>query len=93
MLIYGINAVLEAIRAGRVREVRVSDRAGTRAADAVSAAQRAGVAVRRVQAHELDRAAKGGVHQGVIADAGGPIKVMLLLAQAVAKFSFSDKKP
>ena len=68
MLIYGINAVLEAIRAGRVREVRVSDRAGTRAADAVSAAQRAGVAVRRVQAHELDRAAKGGVHQGVIAD-------------------------
>ena len=68
MLIYGINAVLEAIRAGRVREVRVSDRAGARAADAVSAAQRAGVAVRRVQAHELDRAAKGGVHQGVIAD-------------------------
>ena len=68
MLIYGINAVLEAIRTGRVREVRVSDRAGGRAADAVSAAQQAGVAVRRVQATELDRAAKGGVHQGVIAD-------------------------
>ena len=32
MLIYGINAVMEAIRAGRVREVRVSERAGGRAA-------------------------------------------------------------
>jgi 23S rRNA (guanosine2251-2'-O)-methyltransferase len=68
MLIYGINAVLEAIRAGRVREVRVSDRAGGRAAEAVAAAQHAGIAVRRVQATELDRAARGGVHQGVIAD-------------------------
>jgi len=68
MLIYGINAVLEAIRAGRVRELRVSDKAGGRAAEAVAAAQHAGIAVRRVQATELDRAAKGGVHQGVIAD-------------------------
>lgn len=68
MLIYGINAVLEALRSGRVREVRVSDRAGGRAADVVEAAQRAGVAVRRVQAGDLDRAAKGGVHQGVIAE-------------------------
>lgn len=68
MLIYGINAVLEAIRAGRVRELRVSDKAGGRAAEAVAAAQHAGIAVRRVQANELDRAAKGGVHQGVIAD-------------------------
>ena len=68
MLIYGITAVLEALRSGRVREVRVSDRAGGRAADVVEAAQRAGVAVRRVQAGDLDRAAKGGVHQGVIAE-------------------------
>ncbi len=68
MLIYGINAVLEAIGAGGVRELRVSDKAGGRAAEAVAAAQHAGIAVRRVQANELDRAAKGGVHQGVIAD-------------------------
>ena len=68
MLIYGINAVLEAIRAGRVRELRVSDKAGGRAAEAVAAAQHAGIAMRRIQANELDRAAKGGVHQGVIAD-------------------------
>lgn len=68
MLIYGINAVLEAIRAGRVREVRVSERAGGRAAEVVAAASKAGIALRRVQAHELDRAAKGGVHQGVLAE-------------------------
>ncbi len=68
MLIYGINAVAEAIRAGRVRELRVVERAGGRVAETVAAAQRAGIAVRRVQAADLDRAAKGGVHQGVIAD-------------------------
>ena len=43
MLIYGINAVLEALRSGRVREVRVSERAGGRAAEVVAAAQREGV--------------------------------------------------
>lgn len=68
MLIYGINAVMEAIRAGRVREVRVSERAGGRAAEVVAAASKAGIALRRVQAYELDRAAKGGVHQGVLAE-------------------------
>lgn len=67
-MIYGINAVAEAIRAGRVRELRVVERAGGRVAETVAAAQRAGIAVRRVQAADLDRAAKGGVHQGVIAD-------------------------
>ena len=68
MLIYGINSVLEAIRAGRVRELRVADRQGGRVAEAITAAQRAGIEVRRVQATELDRAAKGGVHQGVVAE-------------------------
>lgn len=68
MLIYGINAVLEAIRSGRVRELRVSDKSSGRAADAVAAAQRAGIPVRRVQPGELERAARGGVHQGVIAE-------------------------
>src|SRR3954449_10072156 len=68
MLIYGINAVLEAIRAGRVRELRVGDRPGGRVAEAVAAAQSAGIAVRRVNVNELDRAARGGVHQGVVAD-------------------------
>ena len=68
MLIYGINSVLEAIRSGRVRELRVADRQGGRVAEAITAAQRAGIQVRRVQTTELDRAAKGGVHQGVVAE-------------------------
>lgn len=72
MLIYGINPVVEAIRAGRVRELRVSERAGGRAAEAVAEAQRAGVPVRRVAPADLDRATRGGVHQGVVADAEEP---------------------
>ena len=67
MLIYGINPVLEALRAGRVRELRVVARAEGRVADLVHAAERAGVPVRRVGAADLDRAARGGVHQGVLA--------------------------
>ena len=68
MLIYGINPVLEAIRAGRAREVRVNARGGGRAAEVLAAASAAGVAVRRVEQGDLDRAARGGVHQGVVAD-------------------------
>jgi 23S rRNA (guanosine2251-2'-O)-methyltransferase len=68
MLIYGINPVLEALRAGRVKELRVAVRAGGRVADLIAAAERAGVHVRRVGAAELDRASRGGVHQGVIAE-------------------------
>jgi 23S rRNA (guanosine2251-2'-O)-methyltransferase len=68
VLIYGINAVLEAIRAGRIRELRVSERGSGRVAEVASEAGRAGISVRRVAPHELDRAAHGGVHQGVMAD-------------------------
>lgn len=67
MLIYGINPVLEALRAGRVTQLRVAERAGGRVADVIKAAERDGVPVRRVAAAELDRAARGGVHQGVAA--------------------------
>ena len=69
MLIYGINPVLEALRAGQVRELRISDRAGATLRDLIKVAEREHVAVRRVPAGDLDRAAKGGVHQGVVADA------------------------
>ncbi|MGC4080985.1 MAG: RNA methyltransferase substrate-binding domain-containing protein [Vicinamibacterales bacterium] len=68
MLIYGVNAVFEALRSGRVRELRVSERAGGRVAEVVAAAERTGVTVRRVQSTDLDRATRGGVHQGVVAD-------------------------
>jgi 23S rRNA (guanosine2251-2'-O)-methyltransferase len=67
LLIYGINPVLEALRAGRVTEIRAAERAGSRVDDIVRAAKRSGIAVRRVGGGELDRIAKGGVHQGVAA--------------------------
>jgi 23S rRNA (guanosine2251-2'-O)-methyltransferase len=68
MLIYGINPVLEALRAGRVKELRVSERAGGRVIEAIKSAGRDGVAVRRVTPGELDRLAHGGVHQGIAAE-------------------------
>jgi 23S rRNA (guanosine2251-2'-O)-methyltransferase len=68
MLIYGINPILEALRAGGVSEIRISDRGGTRMAELFRAAEEAGVPVRRAPASELDRAARGGVHQGVVAE-------------------------
>jgi 23S rRNA (guanosine2251-2'-O)-methyltransferase len=67
VLIYGINPVLEALRAGRVEEVRVSDRGGASLREVVKVAEREHVAVRYVRAGDLDRAARGGVHQGVVA--------------------------
>jgi 23S rRNA (guanosine2251-2'-O)-methyltransferase len=72
VLIYGINAVLEAIRSGRVRQVRITERGGARVQDVASAACAAGVRVRKVQPHDLDRAAGNGVHQGVVADVQDP---------------------
>jgi 23S rRNA (guanosine2251-2'-O)-methyltransferase len=71
MLIYGINPVLEALRAGRVEQLRVSQRAGGRVAELAQAAERDGVAVRRVSAADLDRAVGGAGrhrHQGVVAE-------------------------
>ena len=66
--IYGINPVLEALRAGRVKGLRVSARGGGRLADVIAAAARDRIAVQRVTSADLERAARGGVHQGVVAD-------------------------
>jgi 23S rRNA (guanosine2251-2'-O)-methyltransferase len=68
MLIYGINPVLEALRAGRVSALRVSARADDRVAGVLRLAEAQGVPVRRVAAGDLDRAAREGAHQGVVAD-------------------------
>lgn len=72
MIIYGINPVVEALRAGRVRELRVSDRAGGRVRGLAVEAAREGVVIRRVLPADLDRAARGGVHQGIVADLREP---------------------
>ena len=68
MRIYGINPVLEALRANRVTALRVSPRADDRLTELVRLAEQRGVPVRRAPANELDRFARGGVHQGVVAD-------------------------
>ena len=68
MVIYGINPVLEALRAGRVRRIKLGPRADTRIDEALAAARSLGVTIERVDPHALDRAARGGVHQGIVAE-------------------------
>ena len=72
MIIYGINPVLEALRAGRVKELRVGDRADDRLKQLLALAAERGVRVKRVPADVLDRESRRGgqrgVHQGVLAD-------------------------
>ncbi|MSO30673.1 MAG: 23S rRNA (guanosine(2251)-2'-O)-methyltransferase RlmB [Acidobacteria bacterium] len=68
MIIYGINPVLEALRAGRVRGLRVGDRGGDRLRQVLALAEQSGVRVQRVTADVLDRDARQGVHQGIVAE-------------------------
>jgi 23S rRNA (guanosine2251-2'-O)-methyltransferase len=68
LVIYGINPVLEALRAGRVKELRVGDRGGDRMRDVLSLASERGIRVRRVPMDVLDRDSRRGVHQGVVAE-------------------------
>jgi 23S rRNA (guanosine2251-2'-O)-methyltransferase len=71
MLIYGINPVLEALRAGRVTNLRVSERGHKRLGEILRLASQRDVGVRRVGSATLDRDARGGVHQGVVAEVRG----------------------
>src|SRR5205814_7395208 len=70
VIIYGINPVLEALRAGRVKELRVGDRADDRLKQLLALAAERGVRVRRVPADALERDSRRGgqrgVHQGVV---------------------------
>jgi 23S rRNA (guanosine2251-2'-O)-methyltransferase len=72
MLIFGLNPVLEALRAGRVRVVRVSSRGDDRMRSVLDRAREQGVRVERVDSAALDRDARGGVHQGIVADVRDP---------------------
>jgi 23S rRNA (guanosine2251-2'-O)-methyltransferase len=67
VIVYGINSVREALRAGRVERVLVGTRDDRRFQEIISEAARRRVVVERRPAAELDRLARGGVHQGVIA--------------------------
>jgi 23S rRNA (guanosine2251-2'-O)-methyltransferase len=66
--IYGINAVTEALRAGRVTALRVSKRSDDRMRGLLALAQERGVPLRRVDQDDLDRVAPGAVHQGVVGE-------------------------
>ena len=70
MRIYGINPVLEALRAKRVTALRVSNRADARLTAVVRLAEEQRVGIHRVGADELDRLAGGAAqrHQGVVAE-------------------------
>jgi 23S rRNA (guanosine2251-2'-O)-methyltransferase len=69
MIVYGLNAVAEALRAGRVRRVRVAARADKRIDQILATATAQQVAVERVDRALLDRLARHGAHQGIVADA------------------------
>jgi 23S rRNA (guanosine2251-2'-O)-methyltransferase len=77
MFVYGINPVAEAVRAGRARVVSVASRSDARIARIVEEASRLGVPVRHVSRADLDRAARGGVHQGIAADLHPPREASL----------------
>jgi 23S rRNA (guanosine2251-2'-O)-methyltransferase len=68
MVIYGINPVVEALRAGRVRALRVSARSDQRVQEVLRLAAERRVTVVRADAADLDRLAHGGLHQGVAAE-------------------------
>jgi 23S rRNA (guanosine2251-2'-O)-methyltransferase len=68
VVVYGINPVVEALRAGRVTTLRVGARGGDRMRELLTLAQERGVKVQRVPPDVLQRLARGGVHQGVVAD-------------------------
>jgi 23S rRNA (guanosine2251-2'-O)-methyltransferase len=68
MLIYGINAVTEALRAGRVVSLRAGKRSDRRLLELIAQAEQSRIPVRRVSDQELDRESGASSHQGVIAD-------------------------
>ena len=68
MIIYGINAVTEALRAGHVRQIRVAGRDDDRLRRVLEEAATSGVKVVHVHRDALERDARGGIHQGIVAD-------------------------
>jgi 23S rRNA (guanosine2251-2'-O)-methyltransferase len=67
MIVYGVNPVLEALRAGRATAIRVGLRRDARVDEAVRLAASGGVPVERVDGRVLDQQAAGGAHQGIVA--------------------------
>ena len=72
MIVFGINPVMEALRTGRVRQLRVGHRADERLGRLLALARSQRVAVTRVAPDDLERLSRRGVHQGVVADVDEP---------------------
>jgi 23S rRNA (guanosine2251-2'-O)-methyltransferase len=70
MLIYGINAVTEALKAGHVVALRTGRRNDQRLQRLLKLAAESRVPIRQVSDAELDRESGGSSHQGVIAEVG-----------------------
>ena len=86
MIVYGLNPVLEALRAGRVRAIRLGTASSPRTAEVRRLATAAGTPVTRVPTEVLDRVTGGAVHQGVVADVAilAPLTLDELIAGATA---------
>ena len=84
MIIYGVNPVVEALKAGRVTRLLVASRDDDRLRRLLALASGQRVRVERVDADELDRRSRDGVHQGVVAEvsAGRDYSVADLVAAA-----------
>ena len=76
MLVYGLNPVREALRARRVRSLRIGA-VSHKTEDVRRLADDAGVPVTRVSVHVLDQVTGGAVHQGVVAEVEAPIPLGL----------------
>lgn len=68
MLVYGINPVREALKAGQVERLLVSSRSDPRLQELVEAAASQGVPVVGMARADLDQRSRGALHQGVMAD-------------------------
>jgi 23S rRNA (guanosine2251-2'-O)-methyltransferase len=83
VIVYGINAVAEALRAGRVRQIRVAGRDDQRLRHLLEEAAASGVSVQHVHRDVLERESGGASHQGVVAEVTGlPVATLEDLARA-----------
>ena len=85
-MVYGINAVAEALRAGRVRQILVAGRDDQRLRRLLEDAADRGVKVQHVPREVLERESGGVSHQGVVAElTGRPVATLEDLMRADAR--------
>lgn len=70
MIVYGMNPVRELVRSNpeRIRSISIAREARKRCEGLIAEAGQADVAVRLVPAPQIDKLARGAVHNGVVAD-------------------------